>query len=54
MKKLTAALMGAVFVAGFAGSAMAEGKTIGVSWKIFPEERWKRDDAVIKGIVEAN
>lgn len=54
MKKLTAALMGAAMIAGFAGSAMAEGKTIGVSWKIFQEERWKRDEAVIKGIVEAN
>lgn len=54
MKKLTLALMGAVFAASFAGQAIAAGKTIGVSWKIFQEERWKRDEAVIKQIVEAN
>lgn len=54
MKKLTMALMGAVFTASFAGHAIAAGKTIGVSWKVFQEERWKRDEAVIKGIVEAN
>ncbi len=63
MKKLKTVLMGAVFaasiagitsVAGFTGSAVAAGKTIAVSWKIFQEERWKRDEAVIKKIVEAN
>jgi D-xylose transport system substrate-binding protein len=54
MKKLSLALMGAVFAASFAGQAMAAGKTIGVSWKVFQEERWKRDEAVIKKIVEAN
>jgi D-xylose transport system substrate-binding protein len=61
MKKLKIALMGAVFAASFAGSftvmtegAMAAGKTIAVSWKIFQEERWKRDEKVIKAIVEAN
>jgi D-xylose transport system substrate-binding protein len=63
MKKIKTVLMGAVFaasiagvasVAGFTGSAEAAGKTIAVSWKIFQEERWKRDEAVIKGIVEAN
>ncbi len=55
MKKTTLALMGAAMLtASFAGTAFAEGKTIGVSWKIFQEERWKRDEAVIKGIVEAN
>jgi len=54
MKKLTLALIGAVFAASFAGQAIAAGKTIGVSWKIFQEERWKRDEAVIKKIVEAN
>lgn len=54
MKTLTMALMGAVFSASFAGHALADGKTIGVSWKIFQEERWKRDEAVIKGIVEAH
>ena len=55
MKKMTLALMGAAMMsASFAGTAIAAGKTIGVSWKVFQEERWKRDEAVIKGIVEAN
>lgn len=59
MNKITTALattlMGsAILTAGFTGTVMAEGKTIGVSWKVFQEERWKRDEAVIKGIVEAN
>ena len=55
MKKLTTALMGAALLsASFAGTAFAAGKTIGVSWKVFQEERWKRDEAVIKKIVEAN
>ncbi|MFK5980541.1 MAG: substrate-binding domain-containing protein [Rhizobiaceae bacterium] len=56
MKKLSMALMGAVFAAslsGFASNAIAAGKTVAVSWKIFQEERWKRDEAVIKKIVEA-
>ena len=55
MKKLTVALLGAAMMsASFAGTAIAAGKTIGVSWKVFQEERWKRDEAVIKQIVEAN
>jgi len=55
MKKLTPALLGAAVLAtAFSGTVLAEGKTIGVSWKVFQEERWKRDEAVIKGIVEAN
>ena len=56
MKKLSMALMGAVFAAslsGFASNAIAAGKTVAVSWKVFQEERWKRDEAVIKAIVEA-
>jgi len=55
MKKMTLALMGAAMLsASFAGTAIAAGKTIGVSWKVFQEERWKRDEAVIKKIIEAN
>ncbi len=57
MKKNSLALVtatAAAIVAGsFAGNVFAEGKTVGVSWKVFQEERWKRDEAVIKGIVEA-
>lgn len=54
MKKLTIALMSAVFAMSVGGSAMAKDKVIGVSWKIFQEERWKTDEAVIKKIVEDN
>ena len=53
MKKFAAALAGAVFVMSAASPVFAAGKTIAVSWKIFQEERWKRDEAVIKKIVEA-
>ncbi|MBX2839743.1 MAG: substrate-binding domain-containing protein [Gammaproteobacteria bacterium] len=55
MNKLTTALLGtALLGATVTGTVQAEGKTIGVSWKVFQEERWKRDEAVIKEIVEAN
>lgn len=54
MKKLTAALMGAAFAACFAGQALAEGKTIAVSWKTFQEERWKTDEAAIKAVLDAS
>lgn len=54
MKKFAMALASAVFVMSAAGSALAAGKTVAVSWKIFQEERWKTDEAVIKKIVEAN
>ena len=54
MKKLAIALASAVFVMSAAGAALAKDKTIAVSWKIFQEERWKTDEAVIKKIVEAN
>jgi D-xylose transport system substrate-binding protein len=53
MKKLAIALASAVFAMSVAGPVMAAGKTIAVSWKIFQEERWKTDEAVIKKIVEA-
>ncbi len=54
MKKTATLLATALASSLFAGSVMAEGKTVGVSWKVFQEERWKRDEAVIKKIVEAN
>jgi D-xylose transport system substrate-binding protein len=54
MKKLAIALASAVFALSIAGPVLAKGKTIAVSWKIFQEERWKTDEAVIKKIVEAN
>jgi len=54
MKKISMALLVATAAAVFTGSVYAEGKVVGVSWKVFQEERWKRDEAVIKAIVEAN
>tara|TARA_R110002050_G_scaffold158246_15_gene287413 strand:- start:63557 stop:64540 length:984 start_codon:yes stop_codon:yes gene_type:complete len=36
-----------------AGAALADGKTIGVSWSNFQEERWKTDEAAIKAAIEA-
>ena len=53
MKKFATALAGAVFAMSFTSMAMAEGKTIAVSWKTFQEERWKTDEAAIKAAVEA-
>jgi D-xylose transport system substrate-binding protein len=53
MKKYALALAGAVFAVSFAGSALAEGKKIGVSWGSFQEERWKIDEAAVKAALEA-
>ncbi|MDN2565387.1 D-xylose ABC transporter substrate-binding protein [Aquibium sp. A9E412] len=55
MRKITTAL-----VAGFAVSvalssaALAEGRTIGVSWSNFQEERWKTDEAAMQTQIEAD
>ncbi|MBU4529089.1 MAG: D-xylose ABC transporter substrate-binding protein [Hoeflea sp.] len=54
MKKLLSTLVaGVVMTAGMAGAALAEGKTIGVSWSNFQEERWKTDEAAMKASIEA-
>ncbi len=53
MKILNAALLGAVFAVSFAGSALADGNVIGVSWSNFQEERWKTDEAAMKAAIEA-
>ncbi len=53
MRILKAALMGAVFAVSSAGAVLAEGKTIGVSWSNFQEERWKTDEAAMKAAIEA-
>tara|TARA_R110002126_G_scaffold291808_1_gene459937 strand:- start:173738 stop:174778 length:1041 start_codon:yes stop_codon:yes gene_type:complete len=53
MKILNAALLGAVFAVSVAGSALADGKVIGVSWSNFQEERWKTDEAAMKAAIEA-
>lgn len=55
MKKFASALMlGAALSVAAAGAAWAEGKTIGVSWSNFQEERWKTDEAAMKAAIEAN
>ena len=56
MNKLTlvAASVAALAGSAFAPHALAEGKTIGVSWSNFQEERWKTDEAAMKEAIEAN
>ncbi len=54
MKKLaTAMLAGVAMSAALSVPAFAEGKTVGVSWSNFQEERWKTDEAAIKAALEA-
>ena len=54
MRKFAAALLaGAVLMLGSIGLAQAQGKTVGVSWSNFQEERWKTDEAAIKAAIAA-
>ena len=53
MRTTATALAGAILALSFAAPALAAGKTIGVSWSNFQEERWKTDEAAIKAAVEA-
>ena len=54
MKRTIVAAMAAAFMAtAFAGGAIAKGNTIAVSWGTKQEERWKTDEAAIKGAIEA-
>ena len=54
MKKFeTAILAGAALSLTLPVLAHAEGKTVGVSWSNFQEERWKTDEAAIKMALEA-
>lgn len=54
MKKIASALLaGVVLSVAMAGAAWADGKKIGVSWSNFQEERWKTDEAAMKGAIEA-
>lgn len=54
MKRNIFTLMAGALLLGMSSmSAMADGKTIAVSWKTFQEERWKTDEAAIKAVVEA-
>ncbi len=52
MKKFTAALA-AVATVAFGTMSYAQELTVGVSWSNFQEERWKTDEAAIKGALEA-
>src|SRR5690606_8979330 len=49
----TAMLAGVALSLTMAAAAQAEGKTVGVSWSNFQEERWKTDEAAIKAALEA-
>lgn len=51
---MTAFLAGLTLSLSMSSAAFAEGKTIGVSWSNFQEERWKTDEAAIKAQVEAD
>ena len=54
MKKTLGVLLTSAAIALAASSAaFAEGKTIGVSWSNFQEERWKTDEAAMKAAIEA-
>ncbi len=54
MRLFKAALLGAVLPLAFGGAALAQDDvTVGVSWSNFQEERWKTDEAAIKGALEA-
>lgn len=53
MKKTGALLLAASVSALLAGPVLADGKTIGVSWSNFQEERWKTDEAAMKSAIEA-
>ena len=53
MKKL-GIIAAALLSTSIATSALADGKTIGVSWSNFQEERWKTDEAAMKAAIEAN
>ncbi|MDE2444575.1 MAG: substrate-binding domain-containing protein [Alphaproteobacteria bacterium] len=54
MKRTLLAMMAStILVAGFASTAIAKDKVIAVSWGTKQEERWKTDEAAIKGAIEA-
>ena len=49
----TAMLAGVAMSMALSTAALAAGKTIGVSWSNFQEERWKTDEAAMKAAIEA-
>jgi D-xylose transport system substrate-binding protein len=46
-------LLASVALAGLTSVASAQGPTVCVSWSNFQEERWKTDEAAIKGALDA-
>lgn len=52
MKKFTG-FAAAAMVAAMGTTALADGVVVGVSWSNFQEERWKTDEAAIKGALDA-
>ena len=48
-----AILLAVIAATGFSSAALAEGKTVGVSWASFQEERWKIDEAAMVAAIEA-
>jgi D-xylose transport system substrate-binding protein len=50
---LAALICGTLLMGAVATPAFAAGKTIAVSWGTKQEERWKTDEAAIKGAIEA-
>jgi D-xylose transport system substrate-binding protein len=54
MKKFAAAMLAGVALSiSLVAVASAKDKVIGVSWSNFQEERWKTDEAAMKGAIEA-
>jgi len=53
VKKQISVLAAGMVAAMMSGSIFADGKVIGVSWSNFQEERWKTDEAAMKGAIEA-
>ncbi|TYC63942.1 substrate-binding domain-containing protein, partial [Marinobacter sp. BW6] len=53
MRKITTLLAGVLLSATAVNLAHAEDIVVGVSWSNFQEERWKTDEAAIKGALEA-
>ncbi|MDH3234753.1 MAG: D-xylose ABC transporter substrate-binding protein [Alphaproteobacteria bacterium] len=53
MKRLALVFASGVFALAASTMAFAQDITVGVSWSNFQEERWKTDEAAIKGALEA-
>jgi D-xylose transport system substrate-binding protein len=52
MDRFAKLALAGVFMLACSHGVLAKGKTIGVSWSNFQEERWKTDEAAIKAAIE--